>query len=97
MSYIVHQMFGSSDPDKLDEITDKANQLHHLAKIGIAAQENTETMVNSEAAFCALFEVMGRLADEIHTDLFDLDDTTPDFRKAFHVIQAQAETPEVAQ
>ncbi|MGX0975313.1 hypothetical protein ACSSVY_001015 [Roseovarius sp. MBR-51] len=66
MTYIAQSCYThSSDNTPLD----KANQLHQLAKIGIAATESGVALAHPDAAFSALFEVMARLADEVREEL----------------------------
>lgn len=71
MSYIAQSVYRHALPDTA---LDKANQLHQLAKIGIAATESDTTLAHPDAAFSALFEVMARLADEVRDELDRIED-----------------------
>lgn len=70
MTYIAQSLY----PDSPDNTAlNKANQLHQLAKIGIAATDSNTTLAHPDASFSALFEVMARLADEVYEALDEID------------------------
>lgn len=70
MTYIAQSAY----PNSMDSTAlNKANQLHQLAKIGIAATDSNTTLAHPDAALSALFEVMARLADEVYEALDEID------------------------
>jgi hypothetical protein len=54
---------------------EKAGQLRHLCRIGLAATDTNAVLDHMENSFEALFEVMHRLADEIENEVDRLDRT----------------------
>lgn len=81
MPYTAKATFVGSSPDAVDRLIDTANQVYQLSRIGYLATESQENgMIDPEAAFCGLFEVMARLADELRGQLDEIDDHSPEFR-----------------
>lgn len=48
---------------------DRATQIRHLALIGLAATATDANLRDHAPAFCSLFEVIHRLADELEDEL----------------------------
>jgi hypothetical protein len=96
MTYTAQATFVGRNPDTVDDLINKANQIYQLARIGYLAEESVPDIgiTHPEAAFCGLFEVMARLADEIRGELDEIADVSPELRRAFETATAAAKKPE---
>lgn len=56
-----------------DGALEKAIQLRALARLGVAASESAYIVALDDHTNVALFEVMGRLAEEIRAELFEIE------------------------